>query len=486
MIRSPFILALCLHLLFPATAAASMASQLNDWFTAQNFSTSTRPGVYETQSARYVTLGGVSYRAPIQQPFRFLTIQTPKFSAGCGGIDLYTGGFSVMNANQFVDALRAIGQNAVSLAFMLAIQIVSPQLSGIMEDIQSWANKYLSMANDSCEAATRLIGGALELFGEEKGNCTVKRMNAYGEDYNTANHKCTTGGQKTATENDGTGANRVTFTKGNLTWWVLMQNPFFRADPQFSLLIMNIVGTLIVKDAGTADADPQALTSIPFAIDNTGKYYPRFKNMVTALLLGAQARDDLSLYTCSDATPNPTACLNINAAPVTFSPSIFGQGLQGRINALVDNILVKIQGDTALTTQEIGLIGATGIPLYRFLTAASAAAGSNSASLVTVRELTSQYTALFARTILLNSLNQVLELVRLQIVNLPDGMAAAEKIKEHAQKVDNAIAGIAGLVSEDETTAHNIQTLLDQILKYEKMVMTQLAKGFMQSARWGR
>jgi len=101
-------------LLIPSTALAGVAEKLNSWFGQQNYSNATRPGVYETQSARYATLGGLSYRAPITQPFRLLSLQTPRFSAGCGGLDLYGGGFSVMNADQFVEALRAIGQNAAS------------------------------------------------------------------------------------------------------------------------------------------------------------------------------------------------------------------------------------------------------------------------------------------------------------------------------------------------------------------------------------
>ena len=45
------------------------------------------------------------------------------------------------------------------------------------------------------EAATKLVGGALELFGKKEANCTIKRMQQAGEDWNTANYYCTTGGR---------------------------------------------------------------------------------------------------------------------------------------------------------------------------------------------------------------------------------------------------------------------------------------------------
>lgn len=66
-------------------AQAGVGSKLATWFGNQNYVNSTRPGIYETQSSRYATFGGLSTRFPITQPYQLLTLQTPKFSAGCGG-----------------------------------------------------------------------------------------------------------------------------------------------------------------------------------------------------------------------------------------------------------------------------------------------------------------------------------------------------------------------------------------------------------------
>ncbi len=478
---------LTLLFLQPNPAGAGIGDKLDDWFNNQNFNTSTRPGVYETQSARYATLGGISYRAPIFQPYQFLNIQTPRFSAGCGGIDLYTGGFSVMNASQFVDALRAIGQNAASLAFMLAIQIVSPQLSGIMENIQSWANEYLTMGMDSCEAATKLVGGALEYFGQKEGNCTIKRMQTTGEDYNTANHYCTTGGRIKATEASGGGEeDQIEFTKGNLTWFVLMQNPFFRTDTQFAELIMNIVGTVIYRDAGGVDTDPTALNHIPAALNDDGTPNPAFENMIAALMHGSDAAVQLQIYRCTLATAAPMGCQTIHADRQSINPATWGTGLHGKIKTLVQSIVSKIRSDAALTTTETGLIGASKIPLYRFLTAASAAFPNAPGSSIDVSELTDKYTNLFARNILLTSLNNVLGMVEYQILNLPNKMSKANNIKEFHPQLKGAIKGAAAMTKETEDEAEQYFELLKQIRQYEKEIMTNLGKGFMAAARWGR
>ena len=481
------VLLIVLSLLFcaPGSAGAGVGTKLDDWFGNQNYVNATRPGVYETQSARYATFGGLSYRAPITQPFRLLSLQTPRFSAGCGGIDLYAGGFSVMNANQFVDALRAIGQNAASLAFMLAIQIVSPQLSGVMEDIQSWANEYLTLSNDSCEAATKLVGGALELFGKKEANCTIKRMQQAGEDWNTANYYCTTGGRIKSTEAATGGPNQIAFTNGNLTWFVLMQNPFFRADLEFAELMMNITGTIIYRDAGPDDYDPTAISHVTAALNEQGPT-ERFHNIYAALMHGSDAAQNLLIYRCTPATRTASAdgCQQVldNLQPIVPT----WDGMHQRIEDLVEHIVAKIQGDTALTTQEVGLIGASSLPLYRFLTAASAYHPHDTTSGTTVIELSREYTALFARHILLRSIGTVLEQVEFQMENLPNRLSASGQMREFGNQVRDVIKGVTALERDTELKARQVQQFVEQIRAYEREIMTRLGKGFMQAARWGR
>lgn len=483
--RRPLLLALILLVFAPGPAGAGVGTKLDDWFGNQNYVNATRPGVYETQSARYATFGGLSYRAPITQPFRLLSLQTPRFSAGCGGIDLYAGGFSVMNADQFVDALRAIGQNAASLAFMLAIQIVSPQLSGVMEDIQSWANEYLTLGNNSCEAATKLVGGALELFGKKEANCTIKRMQQAGEDWNTANYFCTTGGRIKSTEAATGGPNQIEFTKGNLTWFVLMQNPFFRADLEFAELMMNITGTIIYRDAGPDDYDPTAISHVTAALNEQGPT-ERFNNIYAALMHGADAAQDLLIYRCTPATrtTSPEGCQHFLADLQPIVPT--WAGMHQRIEALVENIVAKIQGDTALTTQEVGLIGASSLPLYRFLTAASAYHPNDTASGTTVIELSHEYTALFARNIILRSIGNVLEQVEFQLENLPNRISWSDQMRDFGEQLREVIKGVAALERDTEIKARQYQQLVEQIRDYEREIMTRLGKGFMQAARWGR
>jgi len=472
-------LLLCLALCAPF-AQGSTAGKVNDWFNNQNYATVTNPGVYEGQSARYATLGGFSTRAPITQPFNFVNVQTPKFSAGCGGIDFYSGGFSAVDANQFVDNLRAIGQNAQSLAFMLAIQIVSPQLSGVMEDIQDWAQKLNALNMDSCQAATALVGGTMDYFGAKEGNCTVKRMQDFGEDWTTANYACTTGGSIKSTEAASGDANKIDFIKGNLAWYVLMQDPLFSSDTEFAELIMNMTGTIIITDVGTSDDSPSDIRIVDPAIKGDVKK-ERFKNIYTALLMGTEADNNLLLYKCTGgATSNPNSCLTMSNSLDTVVPT--WTGLYVRVDNMVKSIVEKIYTDTPLTPAERGLVESTTIPLYRYL-AATAAYFPRGAD---VSRLTSDYTQLIAEDILLRSLTAIIEKVEQRSGVLKDGMAEASRVKKYKEDLQGVLDGLAELKKENDFDVEKYFAMQQRIQLYEKALMSKLSSNMIQSSMWGQ
>lgn len=457
---------------------AGVADKVEGWFDGMNYSNITAPGVYEGQSARYGTLGGISARAPITQPFKFVSIQTPKFSAGCGGIDFYAGGFSAINADQFTENLRAIGQNAQSLLFMLAIQVVSPQLSGAMEDIQDWANKYLNMNMDSCEAASKMVGGALQYFDEEKANCITTRQNDYGEDFSTASFACTTGGARKKTKGRDNDKNQLDFIKGNLAWYVLMQDPFFRADPEFAQLVMNIIGTMIITDDGRSSDSPVKFRVIEPAIkDKIEK--ERFNNIYNALLYGKASISKLRIYKCRDLRAVKDACVDIEDKLTETTPS--WAGLYSKINELVDSIANKIESDAKLTTMELGLVASTEIPIYRFISASTTYFPRGTS----ISKLAKEYTSLIAHDILLRSLSAVIEKVEQLTSNMNNGMAEAKRIVAFRGDLETVLSGLSNKRQDNEYKAQQHLQMQEQIYLYERELLPKLGGEIVTAAMWG-
>ena len=83
-------------------ARADVAGAMNSFFQdAGGAANVTGPSAYQGQTAGYYSMGNVWTRFPQKsvQPFN---LQMPKVSAGCGGIDLFTGSFSFINASEIV------------------------------------------------------------------------------------------------------------------------------------------------------------------------------------------------------------------------------------------------------------------------------------------------------------------------------------------------------------------------------------------------
>lgn len=462
--------------ILPISCFASTASQVNSWFNNMNYSNVTNPGVYEGQSARYATLGGISTRAPITQPFQFVSVQTPKISAGCGGIDIYTGGFSAINADQFVQNLRAIGQNAQSLAFMVAIGLVSPVLEDKMSKLNKLAQDFMSNDMTSCEAAQKVVGGAMETFGVKKGNCIVKRMDENGEDYNTASYKCTTGSSMASTES--TNPNKVAFVKGNLAWQVMMQDSFFTADPAFAEVVMNITGTVIVTNAtATSDSRMKVRQITPALAEGVSK--ERFENIVNALLQGTNATDNIKLYRCSpSASASETGCDTVTDALQTVVPN--WTGLYKKIETLTAGILSKIKNDTALTASEKGLISSSRIPVYRLLSSASTYYPSDA----DVQAAVSKYNQIIAKDILLRAVSAIIQRIDEGSGSMKNGIAGTKELESYRNNLEKVLNGLSIQLKKNSDEAEKLIEMQDEIIRYEKNVLVKLSTGLSASSKF--
>src|SRR3546814_18820831 len=60
--------------------------------------------------------------------------------------------------SEFVANLKAIANNAIGFAFKLAIDSISPQIGGVIDQMQDIANKVNQFNMQSCEAAAAAVG----------------------------------------------------------------------------------------------------------------------------------------------------------------------------------------------------------------------------------------------------------------------------------------------------------------------------------------
>jgi hypothetical protein len=164
------ILMVAFALFITGNANAGLEDKLNAYYDSLGGAASVSPAsMYQTQSAGYFSGGGIRIRTPVSN-YQLLSFQAPKLQYGCGGIDAFLGGFSFINKEQLVAMARQIGSTAVSTAFYLALDSMSPELSQLMKTLQEWANNANRFNINSCEAGTRMGASIWRNMGGDKSD----------------------------------------------------------------------------------------------------------------------------------------------------------------------------------------------------------------------------------------------------------------------------------------------------------------------------
>lgn len=146
------VLSLLLALLLPASLACA-GGWVDDWLQQK---TSTSATYFDGQKRGYYSAGSFSARWPNQQDY-LVTVQPPRLSGGCGGIDLFAGGLSFMNFDYLVEKLQRVLQNGGVVAFELALNTLCPECVNVINNVENMANSLNSMQLDECGAAKKLV-----------------------------------------------------------------------------------------------------------------------------------------------------------------------------------------------------------------------------------------------------------------------------------------------------------------------------------------
>jgi len=176
----------------PFLSSASLQSDIDEMFRKFGFqSNTTAPGAYMGQTMGYLTPGALNIRATTNtiKPF---TITPPRFKAGCGGIDMFFGGISFINKEQFIALAKQIGQNAIGYAFHLALNAICTSCESMLQNLQNFIQKLNKLQTDTCTAAETLVHWGASAMGlDTQMKCAQFRVYEKGDDPDTAWKTCT-------------------------------------------------------------------------------------------------------------------------------------------------------------------------------------------------------------------------------------------------------------------------------------------------------
>ncbi len=139
----------------------SNAGWIDDWVSQKVYS---GPNYYQGQQRGYFSGGSFSARWPVKKDY-LLTVQPPRIKAGCGGIDIFTGGISFMNFNYLVQKLERILQSAPAAAFDLALNVLCEPCSKAIKSMEAIADQLNHMSLDECKASKAVAAYSLDKTG---------------------------------------------------------------------------------------------------------------------------------------------------------------------------------------------------------------------------------------------------------------------------------------------------------------------------------
>lgn len=326
-----------------SSAAAGVDGSMDSfWNDSLSSSNGAGPSAYKGQEAGYYTLGNYSYRAP-QYNTQISSVSLPSVKAGCGGIDIYGGSFSIINTDQIVATFKAIGQNAVGLLFQMAVKSLSELLGNEIEQMFNIVQKANLGAINSCEAAQQLVNGAVNALpsGALKSCMEIGLQQGRYTDEAAARAACGFGGEAESTINSASDDVRQQQAYNrNVAWEAVMKHPLFSGDRQLAETIMTLTGTTIVT---SKDGSPNIQT-LEADADSDG--------MISTLLDGGT----LKIHHCND-----DPCLSV----VAYGETVNVSGLKKKVTTLIDSIVGKIIAKQALSSQEVDFLGLATIPLYK-------------------------------------------------------------------------------------------------------------------------
>ena len=129
------------------------AGWVDDWVSQESGS---GPSYIQGQERGYYSGGNFSARWQDQTTFP-ITTTLPHIKSGCGGIDVFMGGFSFMNSQYLVSKLQSILSNAAGVAFDLALKTLCEQCSNTIKNMEALSDTLNHIQMNECAAGKALV-----------------------------------------------------------------------------------------------------------------------------------------------------------------------------------------------------------------------------------------------------------------------------------------------------------------------------------------
>ena len=435
-----------------AFAAASAQAGFVDEFFEENaqMTNVTQAGIVEAGALNVVSGGGFVYRTP-RREFVPFSVTPPALKAGCGGIDVFLGAFSIPSRDEFVSFLKSVGTALPGLAFQLALQTMAPDLNEMVGRYADLIRSYTNRYTDSCSAAQALFentGASEHLQGVLLKAKNSLRSTGEVSDQSEADRKVRDDGGaaiESAPVRKDSGGNVIDAPEINLTWALINSGRLGKTSGDATLLrevMMTLAGTTIFKKAGSGeDAVIEA------------KHYAGV-DLLPVLFGEVRQGEGFERLKCDEAKK----CLTVVLEKTT------DMSLVDKIQEAADHYLDALQKRDAslVTDDELMLLGgATGVPLLRILNLSALSRYQGIA-----HDLTRIYVEAAAYEMLASAVRALAQDIRTTLTSSAASSTSSEHVR-HVERLEQRIAQI-------EASLHARESKVMQAMMRASSLVAQL------------
>lgn len=428
--------------------ASGLQGSLNDFFkNLGSQANMSRPGAYEDQAAGYYTGGGVYLRNRVNNA-QLMSVDLPSFKAGCGGIDLFTGGFSYINSRELVSSMKQIAAKMPSYALMLGVQTISPQIYNIVQELNGLANTINQTNINSCEVAATALAGIWPQSDQANRHLCSAMGSSGGAftDWAQARQGCGSGGKRNEILANKKDSFKDMFVgEYNLSWIAINKNDFLSQSSDLAQFFMALSGTIISRNAG----DHFQMSWYPSLADND--------TLITALLDGGST----DIYKCDETSK----CLSPLKDTLTIRHD---NGFGNKVLDILTSIQIKIETDREISASEKDFLNTTKLPVYKMLNVASVYK-RGATNPLDVKD----YADLISLDIVYQYLSEILDVIEDSTIQLRAKQVSDLEIRQFIKNIRDARSK---LITKRTTAIQNLQANLTFIEK------TQVIEKYIQGA----
>ncbi|AIJ10625.1 conjugal transfer protein TraH [Escherichia coli] len=304
-----------------AFASNGLQSEMDKLFN--EMSNATPPGVYESQRRGVIAGGRFTTKTRIFDE-NLVSFAPPSWKAGCGGVDLFGGSLSFINADQIVQLLRAVAANAKGYAFQLALDNVFPDGAKWIENFQKKVQALNQHLGNTCQLSQGIVNDLVSGMDiKHKTDASIKATTTgLFEDF--FGSKQETSGKSPLEELKENKPDEYNKMIGNIVWKQLKSNNtntwFQYGDNTLLEAIMSLTGTVIIGDlVNDPNSSGKGAKTTPMTT------LPGNKISLSDLISGAS----VEVYSCGGDTEN---CLSAGTNNKTVA-------IKGIKNQIADMLL---------------------------------------------------------------------------------------------------------------------------------------------------